>query len=86
MATLTITLPDELKEFVEAQAARDGFGSPDEYLAALLRQTRHRIAKLELDAKLIEGLDSGPATPMTDADWDELKRRVFERVEAVPQP
>jgi len=27
-----------------------------------------------IEALLIEGLDSGPSTPMTSADWDEIER------------
>jgi hypothetical protein len=35
--------------------------------------------KQEIEAKLLEALEGGPATPMTREDWDELKRRVWER-------
>jgi hypothetical protein len=30
----------------------------------------------------LEGLNSGPATEMTRADWDDLRRRVAERLGA----
>jgi hypothetical protein len=45
--------------------------------------SRRRELKLQaeerLEALLIEGLESGPATEMTDADWDEMRRRYDER-------
>ena len=37
-------------------------------------------SRAELEAKLQEALDSGPATEMTPADWADLRRRVAERL------
>ena len=36
-------------------------------------------AKQALEAKFREAMESGPATPMTRDDWDELERNVRER-------
>ncbi len=33
----------------------------------------------QIEAKLLEALKDGPATPMTSANWDELRRRVSSR-------
>jgi hypothetical protein len=38
MTTMNISLPDEMKAFVEAQMARDGYASASEYLRALIRE------------------------------------------------
>src|SRR5438876_12032206 len=35
--------------------------------------------RAELEAKLLEALDSGPATPLTAEDWQEIRRQVRER-------
>jgi antitoxin ParD1/3/4 len=79
MATMNLSLPDAMKEFVEAQAAQEGYGSVSEYMRVIIRDLQKRKAKQELEAKLLEGLLSGPAEPMTREDWDELERRVWER-------
>jgi antitoxin ParD1/3/4 len=79
MATLNITLPDPMKEFVEAQAQREGFGTVSEYLGSMIRETQMRQAKRELEAKLREGIESGPATPMTTEDWDSIREEVHRR-------
>jgi antitoxin ParD1/3/4 len=79
MATMNISLPDAMKEFVESQAAKEGYGSVSEYLRTVIRDIQKRQAKQDLDAKLLEALQSGPAEPMTREDWDELERRVWER-------
>jgi antitoxin ParD1/3/4 len=79
MTTMNVSLPEAMKEFVEEQVAKGGYETASEYVRALIREAQIRAAKEDLDAKLLEGLESGPATPMSKADWDELKRRVWER-------
>jgi antitoxin ParD1/3/4 len=81
MTTMTISIPETTREFVEAQAKQEGFASVDEYLASVLRQVQLREAKRKLEAKLIEGLESGPGVPVTPEFWTELEREVFERLE-----
>jgi hypothetical protein len=36
----------------------------------------------DLEAKLLEGLESGPATEMTSQDWDDIQREVAARIAA----
>jgi hypothetical protein len=46
-------------------------------------------ARQALDVKFREAMESGPATPMTRDDWDELERNVWERhgqAQAAQQP
>ena len=68
-----------MKAFIEAQMATEGYASASEYLRTLIREAQKRQAKQALEAKFREALESGPATPMTREDWDELHRRVWER-------
>ena len=79
MATMNVSLPDEMKAFVEAQAAKEGFGTTSEYLRSVIRDVQKQQAKQALEAKLREAIESGPAEPMTREDWDELERKVWER-------
>ncbi len=75
MATMNISLPDEMKAFVEEQAAQKGFGTVSEYLRAMIREEQERTATQErLDALLLEGLDSGPGTPLAKTDFDHIRR------------
>jgi antitoxin ParD1/3/4 len=77
MATMNVSLPDEMKAFVEAQAAKEGFGTTSEYLRSVIRDVQKRQAKQDLETKLLEGLQ-GPAVPMTREDWDSIKREALE--------
>jgi antitoxin ParD1/3/4 len=78
MTTMNISLPDEMKEFIETQMSHEGYASASEYLRTLIREAQKRQARQELEAKLLEGLQS-PASEMTDADWSALRERIYER-------
>jgi antitoxin ParD1/3/4 len=80
MATMNISLPDSMKDFIQAQAAKKGFGTVSEYVRSVIRELQERQAERDqIDGLLIEGLDSGPATPMTRADWDGIRNEVHKR-------
>jgi antitoxin ParD1/3/4 len=83
VTTLNISLPDSLREFVESQAAKAGYGNPSEYVEAVLRERQKSAIRAELEAKLLEGVESGSAGEMTQKDWEdlrlELRRRTAER-------
>jgi len=80
MATMNVSLPDEMKAFVEAQAAKEGFGTVSEYLRTVIRDLQKRQAKQALEAKLHEAILSGPAEPMTREDWDTIEREGLDRI------
>jgi antitoxin ParD1/3/4 len=73
MTTLTISLPDEMKSFIEGEISREGYASASEYFRDLVRQAQRRKAKLELEAKLAEGLQGSP-TKMKSKDWQAIER------------
>jgi antitoxin ParD1/3/4 len=77
MTTMNISVPDEMKAFVEAEMAQEGYASASEYLRALIRDAQKRRARQELEAKLLEGLQ-GPAVQMTRDDWDSIQREALE--------
>ncbi len=70
MATMNISLPDDLKAFVDAQVAEHAYGSTSEYLRDLIRKQRD-TAKLR--AMLLEGFNSGPGQVADDAFFAELR-------------
>ena len=76
MATMNISLPDELKQFVDAQVSEHGYGSTSEYLRDLVRKQRD-VEKLR--GILLEGVSSGPATPMEPDFFDKMRERAHAR-------
>jgi antitoxin ParD1/3/4 len=77
MTSMNVSLPDDMKAFVEEQIAREGFASASEYFSKLVRDAQRRRAKQSLEAKLAEGL-LGPAQPMTSKDWQALEQETLE--------
>ncbi|QEH35447.1 Antitoxin ParD4 [Aquisphaera giovannonii] len=74
MATMNISLPDQMKAFVESQARKEGFGTVSEYLRSLIRDVQKREDRQGLEARLREGIEGGPATPLTAQGWDDIER------------
>lgn len=81
MTTITISLPESLKAFIEAQVADSGFGTVSEYFRTLIRDDQKRKAQEKLEATLLEGLQS-EASDMTPEDWEDIRREVRKRHEA----
>jgi antitoxin ParD1/3/4 len=74
MATVTISLPDSLKAFVEQKLATAGYGNVSEYFRSLLRDAQTREEEARLEALLVEGLATGgKAIPLTREFWDDLR-------------
>jgi antitoxin ParD1/3/4 len=75
MATLNISLPQGMKDFVEQQVHKDDdYSSVSDYVRALIREDQKREAEDKLEALLLEGLDSGDSKEMTQKDWDDIRQ------------
>ena len=82
MTTVTISLPESLREFVDRQVKTAGYGNVSEYFRGLLREAQEREADKRLEALLLESLDDPrPDIEMSSEFWDHAKRRLMERVE-----
>jgi antitoxin ParD1/3/4 len=75
MATMNISLPDELKSFVDEQVA-GRYGTSSEYVRELIRKEQD---KQKLRNMLLEGAASPPAGPADDAYFDRLRERIAKR-------
>ncbi len=60
MATMNVSLPAPLKDWVEAQARAGRYSNASDYVRDLIRRDQERTAKQQELQKLItEGLESG---------------------------
>jgi antitoxin ParD1/3/4 len=76
---MTLNLPEKWKPFIRSKMQSGRYRSESEVLDEALRllkqrDSEHTQEKMRIEAILIEGLDSGPSTPMTSQDWDEIER------------
>jgi len=74
MTTLTISLPDSLKEFIDREVQNKGYGNVSEYVRGLLREAQANEADSRLEALLLEGLAKGKDISLSPAFWSELRR------------
>lgn len=79
MATMNISLPDELKYFIDTQVAEHGYTSSSEYLRELIRKQRD-LEKLR--GALLDGFNSGPAAPMESDQFNRMRERARTRSRA----
>jgi antitoxin ParD1/3/4 len=81
MQTMNISLPEQLKEFVDDQVGSGRFSSVSEYVRDLIRDDEKRKAREKLEALLMEGIQSSGPTEMTRGDWDEIRREALKQFE-----
>ena len=81
-ATINISIPDTMKEEVEEIIATEGYGNTSEFFRDLVRDYLQKRQERKLEALLLEGLESGGATPLTKADFAAIKERGLARLKA----
>lgn len=80
MATMNISLPDELKQFVDQQVAAGAYGSSSEFLRELIRQSQRDKAAAFLQQLIAEGLTSGLSKPVTAETFEQMRKDMLERM------
>ena len=65
MTTMNVSLPEELKAFVDTHAERGGYGSTSEFVRDLIRREQDRQ---QLRALLLDGATS-PTGPIADRGY-----------------
>ncbi len=81
MNSMNISLPEPLKEFVDAQIASGRYSSASEYVRELIREDEKRKAEDKLEALLLEGLE-GEETELTAEDWKDIRKQALAQVQA----
>ena len=77
MATMNISLPDPMKDWVEAQVQGGKYANSSDYVRALIRQDQTYQEKRQvLIQALIEGEESGDAEYSIEALLKELDEEV----------
>lgn len=62
MATMNVSLPDQMKDWVEAQSRSGRYSNASDYVRDLIRRDQERAnAVAELQKLITEGIESGPA-------------------------
>ncbi len=76
MATMNVSLPDCMKDWVEAQTKSGRYSNASDYVRDLIRRDQERAGKLaELQKLLTDGLESG----VSDRKIDEVLKAAREQ-------
>jgi antitoxin ParD1/3/4 len=79
MKSINISLPESMDTYIQEQVKIHGYNSVSEYLQNLINQEQKRQANEQLEQLLLESLDSGEATEMTQQDWLDIRQAVREK-------
>ena len=70
--TMNISLPAPLKSWIEQQVEERGFSTASEFVRDVLRREQEQAARVAVDARLLQAIESGESTPMTAQDWKRI--------------
>ena len=83
MATMNVSLPDPMKDWVEAQAKSGRYSNASDYERDLIRRDQERADKVaELQKLLTEGLESG----VSDRPMDDVLNTARQRAKTARGP
>lgn len=76
MATMNVSLPGPMKDWVEQQAKNGRYSNTSDYVRDLIRRDQDRSAKIAAMQRLVtEGVESGEGTRSMDALRDAAKEQ-----------
>lgn len=85
MTTINVSLPEPMREWVEAQIKQGRYGNLSEYVRDLIRHDQQRVADSRLEALLHEGLDSleaGKGIELTPEYMEKKRQELNNRIRA----
>jgi antitoxin ParD1/3/4 len=74
---IQISLPDQIRTYVDEQLIAGGYSSVSEYFLHLVRQDQRRRSQEKLETLLLEGLNSEGSTEVTPEFWQQLRDSVL---------
>lgn len=76
MATMNVSLPDQMKAWVESQTTSGRYGNASDYIRDLIRKDQERSEKLvQLQQLVDEGIASGVSLRSMEEILAEARRR-----------
>jgi Arc/MetJ-type ribon-helix-helix transcriptional regulator len=81
-STMTISLPEDLKQFVKQRSRTAHFGTPSDYIRGLIREDLKHLEAERLEIELMKGLKSGKGIPMTKDAWKRMRAEAAKRIQS----
>jgi antitoxin ParD1/3/4 len=74
---MSFALPESLRDYIDARVRSGEYGNTSEYLRELIRRDQQEQATRRLRELIMDGLESGPAAPLTRRRVAELRERAL---------
>ena len=84
MTSMTIELPNAIKEFVERKANAGNFPTPAEYVQALVANAFRAEERALIDQQLLEALDEyerGESSEWTQDEFQKIREDYLRRIQ-----
>ena len=81
MATMTISLPEAMREFVEAEVTTGCYGSASELFREMVRERQKAKAQARLEQLLLEGLEGGERIEVTKEYIEQRRKDLRKKLE-----
>ena len=76
MTTMNISLPENLKGFVDSQVQMGGYSTSSEYIRELIREDQKKKLEQRLSLLVLEGMQSGEPVVADAAYWNVKRQRL----------
>ena len=77
MTHLNLSIPESMNHFIQEQANKQGYPSPNDYICSLIMQAQKQVEQERLEQLLIEGLESGTSIEITDEWWENRRNQLI---------
>ncbi len=74
---MSFALPESLRAYIDARVESGNYGNTSEYLRDLIRRDQHDQAQQHLRDLIAEGLESGPARPLSRRRTSDLRDKAL---------
>jgi len=76
MATMNVSLPEQMRSWVEENVKSGRYANASDYVRDLIRKDKDRGIGIEqIQALITEGINSGISNKSVDDVWNEVKSR-----------
>jgi antitoxin ParD1/3/4 len=83
--TLTISLPPEMRAWIDTLVKAGGYASVSEYIRETVRNDQAKRLRERITAELLETIAANDVGPTTSDDFEQIKRILREREAADQQ-
>ena len=79
MATMNISIPADMRDWIQEVVSAGGYQTASEYFRELVRRDQKERAKVDLEQLLLDGLESGKGVEISPEFWEDKRKELLSR-------